>query len=99
MPNSGHIFEVTRDHEVVWEYVSPYKGREDKINMIYRAYRLPYEWVPQGTKPAEKAILKLDTSKFRVPGSPRRKAGKVTKIKGKLKKSYGAQFCVLPQEK
>jgi len=95
----GRIFEVTQNHEIVWEYVSPYKGREDKINMIYRAYRLPYEWVPQVAKPEEKAIPKLDSSKFRVPGSPRRKAGKITKIKGKRKTSYGAQFCVLPQEK
>jgi len=43
----GRIFEVTQEHEIVWEYLNPYRGMEGKMNMVYRAYRLPYEWIPQ----------------------------------------------------
>jgi len=37
---TGRVFEVTPDNEVVWEYLV---GRSYKI---YRAYRIPPEWVP-----------------------------------------------------
>ncbi|MBN2321159.1 MAG: aryl-sulfate sulfotransferase [Acidobacteria bacterium] len=47
--NSGHLFEVTEDKEVVWDYVSPFVGQDDircflggsgfAFNMIHRAYR------------------------------------------------------------
>ncbi|MBT8355024.1 MAG: aryl-sulfate sulfotransferase, partial [Desulfofustis sp.] len=40
--SGGRIIEVTKDHEIVWEYISPYWGRQMNINMIYRAYRVPY---------------------------------------------------------
>ncbi len=95
----GRIFEVTQEHEIVWEYINPYRGMEGKINMVYRAYRLPYEWIPQVTRPEERAIPRLDNSQFRVPGSPRRKARKVTAVKSSRRKFYGSQYCVLPQEK
>ena len=38
---SGVIFEVTKDKELVWEYVSPFKnmGIGDFCNMIWRAHR------------------------------------------------------------
>ena len=39
------------------------------MNMVYRSYRLPYEWVPQLEKPAESPIERLDVSTFRVPGA------------------------------
>jgi len=81
--DSGRVLEVTRDHEVVWEYISPHRmqvaGRT--ATWIYRAYRVPYEWVPQVEKPIGRAIPRIDISRFRVPGSPRRKAGKVTRVK------------------
>ena len=55
----GRIIEVTRDHEVVWEYISPYLW-DSKIpsirNLVYRAYRIPYDWVPQLKKPKEVAV-------------------------------------------
>jgi hypothetical protein len=25
--SNGRIFEVTRDHEIVWEYISPFWGK------------------------------------------------------------------------
>ncbi len=77
----GRIFEVTPDYEIVWEYISPYFSRERKRNAVYRAYRLPYRWVPQVEKPEEKAVPRLDNSRFRVPGSPLKRAHKVTTIK------------------
>jgi len=41
---NGRIFEVTPDKETVWEFTSPSMGT--KGNAIYRAYRIPPEWVP-----------------------------------------------------
>jgi len=49
--NSGRIFEVTREGDIVWEYISPYKGRIDAKfgnNSVYRAYRVPASWLPEG---------------------------------------------------
>lgn len=93
----GRILEVTQEHELVWEYISPYKGGPRHSTMIYRAYRVPYEWIPQVSRPQEKAIQRLDNSKFRVPGSPRKKAGRVTILKGrKASRISEEQSCVLP---
>jgi hypothetical protein len=93
----GRIFEVTPEHETVWEYISPYTGSDGRMNMVYRAYRLPYEWVPQLDRPQEKAIPRLDNRRFRVPGSPRLKARKVTTVKGASNiPVYDEQYCVLP---
>jgi hypothetical protein len=67
--SKGHIFEITPEHDLVWEYISPYYGVDGKSNYVYRAYRLPYDWVPQLEQPAEKAVPRIDNSRFRVPGS------------------------------
>lgn len=34
--------------------------------MIYRAYRYPYDWVPQLEKPVEKEIIPPDNQNFRL---------------------------------
>ena len=57
--NRGRIFEVTRDLEIVWEYVVPRGGS-------YRAYRIPYDWIPQLDEPVEKAVIPPDPSEFRI---------------------------------
>lgn len=45
--SNGRIFEVTAEHELVWEYISPYWGKGALgLNMVYRAYRYPFDWVP-----------------------------------------------------
>lgn len=93
----GRVFEVTPEHDIVWEYLSPYKIRAQKISLVYRAYRVPYDWVPQVEKPEEKAIPRLDNSQFRVPGSPRKKPLKVTRVKSERGVSFEAQFCVRPE--
>jgi hypothetical protein len=77
----GRLFEVTPEYEIVWEYISPYFSKKMMGNGVYRAYRLPYDWVPQASRPVEKAIPRLDNSKFRVPGSFARRPQKVTRVK------------------
>jgi len=41
---NGCIFEVTPDKQTVWEFTAPAQGKKD--NSVYRAYRIPPEWVP-----------------------------------------------------
>ena len=36
-------------------------------NSVYRAYRLPYEWIPQLTRPTERAVTPPAAGQFRVP--------------------------------
>lgn len=79
--NSGRIFEITVEFQTVWEYISPYYGRRGRRNMVYRAYRVPYEWIPQLKPPEEKAIPRIDNSRFRVPGAPKPRVLKVTRVK------------------
>lgn len=68
--SDGRIFEVTADHELVWEYISPYwRQGAMHLNLVYRAYRAPYEWVSQLERPRERAIERLDVKTFRVPGA------------------------------
>jgi len=55
---NGRLFEVTPDKEVVWEFIVPsMEGQPPaggppggppggKSNAVYRAYRIPPEWVP-----------------------------------------------------
>jgi hypothetical protein len=79
--NGGRIIEVTAEHEVVWEYVSPYKHRRLNFTLMYRAYRVPYEWAPKAERAVETAVKRIDNSKFRVPGSPSPRRERVTTIK------------------
>lgn len=66
---NGRLFEVTPEHELVWEYISPYFDMKHDTNMVYRSYRYPYEYIPQLPEPTHKAIPALDRTTFRVPGS------------------------------
>jgi hypothetical protein len=98
----GRLFEVTPDHEIVWEYISPFIGSRGTIqgmNMTYRAYRVPYEWIPQREKPEEVEVQRLDNAQFRVTGTG---AATVDKAVTQLKKAKGRvaiepQLCVVPQ--
>lgn len=67
--SDGRVFEVTKDYEIVWEYINPYWGTMIPMNMVYRAYRAPYDWVPQEEKPEEVAIERIDPKEFRLPGA------------------------------
>ena len=41
---NGRLFEVTPGKEIVWEFIS--QSTDQKGNAVYRAYRIPPEWVP-----------------------------------------------------
>ncbi|RMD02387.1 thioredoxin [Clostridium autoethanogenum] len=95
--SDGRIIEVTEDHEIVWEYISPYDGKgSTKMNMVYRSYRVPYSWIPQLDKPVEKPIEKLDKNQFRVPGAagPGRKKEKIVDQTEEYEGS-DSNFCVI----
>jgi hypothetical protein len=64
----GRMFEVTPDGEIVWEFVSPYfNPNGNGRNNFYRAYRVPYEWIPQLARPDEIAVVPPPLETFRVP--------------------------------
>lgn len=44
--DKGRIFEVTPLNEIVWKYIYPGSSGDYKNNDVYRAYRIPPEWVP-----------------------------------------------------
>jgi Arylsulfotransferase (ASST) len=63
----GRMFEVTKDGAIVWEYMYPQFSGPNAANAVYRAYRVPYSWIPQLTKPAERRITPPSLGDFRVP--------------------------------
>ena len=65
----GRIFEVTNSGAIVWEYIYPAPAGNGKAanNQVYRAYRLPYEWIPQLARPSERAVTPPAPAAFRVP--------------------------------
>jgi len=62
----GRIFEVTPKYETVWEYISPYYNKKENFNLVYRAYRVPYDYVPQLKKPVDKAVVPPENSTLRL---------------------------------
>ncbi len=78
--SNGRMIEVTPEKELVWEFISPYFGTDGISNYVYRGYRVPYAWVPQLDRPEEKAIPKVDLSKFRVPGTEWKAEAQVIKV-------------------
>lgn len=67
--------------------------------MIYRAYRYPYDYVPQMPKPEEVAIAPIDNNDFRMPGAKGKEFTRVTKVEGtKGYSSKAVGFCVAIEE-
>jgi outer membrane protein assembly factor BamB len=64
---SGRIFEVTVEGEIVWEYIHPAFVGARESNSVYRAYRVPYDWIPQLQAPDEIAVTPPARGEFRVP--------------------------------
>ena len=93
--SGGRIFEVTTKHEIVWEYISPYWGQLMRINMVYRAYRVPYEWVPQLDKPKETPIEPIDMRTFRMPGAGGIGPQVVTEVEGVIPYRGDSALCVI----
>jgi hypothetical protein len=74
---NGRFIQVSPNGEIVWEYVNPCTSRQVlgegtpvTTNWVFRAYPVPYDWVPGGTPHSETATQPVDNSAFRVPGSP-----------------------------
>ncbi|MHC4596790.1 MAG: arylsulfotransferase family protein [Planctomycetota bacterium] len=60
---TARVFEVTPGKEIVWEYIRPNEG--DGVCPVFRAYRIPYDWIPQlKKKPIEKAVIPPEPPKF-----------------------------------
>jgi hypothetical protein len=96
--SGGRLIEVTPKHEIVWEYISPYWGKMMKINMIYRAYRVPYEWVPQEPRPVETPIAPVDVTRYRLPGAAPRGARREINVPGVQPYWGDAALCVQTAE-
>jgi hypothetical protein len=93
--SGGRIIEVTAAHERVWEYISPYWGKHFKMNMVYRAYRYPYAYVPQQDPPKEVAIEPLDITTFRVSNSQPKGPRSQVSVAGVLPFQSSSALCVI----
>jgi hypothetical protein len=92
--SGGRVFEVTAKHELIWEFISPYWGVKFPLNLVYRAYRVPYNWVPQLELPKETAIERMNVKTFRMPGAAPMGVKEVTPVEGMLPFEHGATLCV-----
>ena len=93
--SGGRIIEVTADHNLVWEYISPYWGKLMNMNMVYRAYRVPYDWVPQLDPPREVFIEPIDVKTFRVPGAAPSGPSNLTVMQGVRPYQGASALCVV----
>ena len=64
------------------------------MNMVYRAYRVPYEWVPQLDQPRETAIAPIDVTTFRVPGAAAAGTEAAVSVEGTLPFQSSSALCV-----
>jgi outer membrane protein assembly factor BamB len=73
--NSGHLFEVTQDKKVVWDFVSPVSGQDQTacflggggaaFNMIHRAYRYGADYAGlKGRDLTQRTVLAKDCPEF-----------------------------------
>ena len=63
----GRLFEVTREGQIVWEYMFPMFGGANASNAVYRSYRVPYAWIPQLAVPRQQRVTPPALGDFRVP--------------------------------
>lgn len=96
--SDGRIIEVTPDHEIVWEYISPFWGEKRKVNILYRSFRVPYGWVPQLEKPAEVQVERKDNSEFNLSGVSSKKARRRVVMENVGGYSADSPLCVVPVE-
>jgi hypothetical protein len=64
---NGRLFEVASDRKIVWEYMYPVFGGAQSSNAVYRGYRVPYGWIPQITRPPERAVVPPLLQDFHLP--------------------------------
>jgi hypothetical protein len=63
----GRMFEITREGAIVWEYMYPQFSGANSSNAVYRAYRVPYSWIPQLMRPREQRVTPPALGDYRVP--------------------------------
>ena len=63
----GRIFEITREGTIVWEYINPLFAGANSSNAVYRAYRIPYAWIPQLGASNQRRVIPPALGDFRVP--------------------------------
>ena len=69
----GRMFEVTKEGTIVWEYMYPLFGGANASNAVYRAYRVPYGWLPQLAMPKQERVTPPALGDFRVSSSAQNK--------------------------
>ena len=72
---------------------------QTRLNMVYRAYRAPDDWVPQRQAPTETPIPPLERSLFRVPGAAPPGREREISVPGVEAHQQDAAFCVVPAGK
>ena len=50
--NESRIVEVTPDKQVVWQYLLVPESLGVRADWLYRSYRIPPEWLPEGQNEA-----------------------------------------------
>ncbi len=93
--SGGRLIEITAEHELVWEYISPYWGKKFKMNMVYRAYRFPYEWIHQIDPPKEIEIKPVDVTSFRMPGANSKGPRSEVTVEGTIPFQSSSALCVI----
>jgi hypothetical protein len=63
----GRMFEITREGAIVWEYMFPLFSGANQSNAVYRAFRMPYGWLPQVAAPAQRRVTPPPPGDFKVP--------------------------------
>ncbi len=63
--------------------------------MVYRAYRYPYDYIPQADLPEEKAIAPIDVTAFRVRGASPKGARSETMVEGVIPYQTSSALCVI----
>ncbi|MBO4318572.1 MAG: aryl-sulfate sulfotransferase [Mailhella sp.] len=58
-------FELTPEFEMVWEYMSPYSS--ETVDILYRTYRIGYEWMPEAVHADEVAVVPPNNELFVLP--------------------------------
>ena len=91
------IFEVTPEKEIVWEYRAPF-DHESRSAFVYRAYRYPYDYVPQLGEQEEVAIERVDNMTFRMPGADAGMLDNITEVPEALGYTSSVAACVTEDE-
>jgi hypothetical protein len=72
--------------------------KEGNSNLIYRAYRVPYDWVPQLEKPEEVPVEKRDVSEFSLSGRSPKEANRVIDMAAMKPFEADSQSCVVVED-